>query len=699
MTPVLAPTTTSREITPGSLNSLRVTAYPYKAESVDLDDLIMSVEISDQAERCAVEVRIELSNIDDVAKILAPGTWITVQGKSPTTNDWVWITPYLYVWERGVSDARKGICEIVALDSVSFLQRQGQQSYLFRKTKKKARGWLASDIASAILRDLGIPASVSKTSYLINWFMLQDVTPYEAIIKALSRDKQITGRSYRMRAGRSGKDPNLGIINPEVVYVEPVTTQDYTWELDNDTTIISAGRTESLEDVATEYVGVVLNKDGKELKRVKVRGNGADRYGTLRRFEVLPKGTKPADAKKAALTELYKMRDLKREAKIQALGITTLRAADMVRINEPGTGLDGYYWVSSITHKITATGHTMDVDLSYTSIFPEADVDESEYTPGKGKAAGSGAKGEQAAAWAATQAGVPYVYGGTSPAGSASPGLDCSGLTMLAWKSVGVSIPRVTFAQATIGEKITSLDAAAPGDLVFWNGDGGRDLGHVAIYSGDGKAWSAPYTGTVVQQVTVDRGKVQRIIRPVPLDRQGAGSGSTGSSQVAAVGEEWQYAAGQLSDGGATAGSGDAGGLKSALTKRGCPTDIASLADVFVSAGDAAGIDPIFLAAVMCIESADGKYGPARSSKNIMGLYGGPSKKSYPSYSACINDACSQNFLSGPTYRGRDTIDAIGAKWAPPGAQNDGGGNANWPRDVKAAYRALGGGNPDAKVK
>lgn len=707
MSPLITPATTSRQIVPGSISALRVTAYPYQSAAIDLDDVVISVEISDQADKCAVEARIDLANVDGVAKLITPGTWLTIQGKSPISNDWIWIAPYMYVWERGVTDARQGVSQVVALDPVSFLQRQGQQSYFFRRTKKRKAGWRASDIANAILRDLGVPSNVSTTPFRINWFLLQDVTPYEAIVKALTRDKQMTGVSYRMRAGRAAKQPQGGIIDPEVVFVEPVTTQDHTWELTDDTTIISASRTESLEGLATEYIGVVLNKDGKELKRVKVTGNGTARYGTLRRFEVLPKGTKAGDARKAARNELFKMRDLKREATIQSLGITTLRASDMVRIEDGGTGLSGFYWVSSITHKIAANGHTMDVDLSYTSVFPEVEVDESEYSPSKTSTGGaSGAKGEQAVAWAATQAGVPYVYGGTQPKTATSRGgLDCSSLTMLAWRSVGVNIPRVTYSQATIGEQVRSLDDAAPGDLVFWNGDGGRDLGHVAIYSGGGKAWSAPYTGTVVQEITLNRGKIQRIVRPIPLSQQGEGSGgSTGGSsdKVAAVGEEWQYASGQFSGGGQSGGAGSGAGaddLKKRLKKRGAPDEIASLAETFVTVCEGAGVNPIFLAAVMCAETGNGRDSAARSSKNILGLFGGPGSKSYPSYEACIKDAVSPRFLRGPVYNGKDTISAIGAEWAKPGASNDGGGNAGWPRLVKSIFRDLGGGDPEQKVK
>ncbi|MEU9452687.1 NlpC/P60 family protein [Streptomyces sp. NPDC048277] len=102
------------------------------------------------------------------------------------------------------------------------------------------------------------------------------------------------------------------------------------------------------------------------------------------------------------------------------------------------------------------------------------------------------ATGRAAAAFAAakTRLGSPYVFGDTGPST-----FDCSGLTSWAYAQAGVSIPRTSESQATIGTKIYSTSDLQVGDLVFFF----NDLHHVGLYAGNGQILHAPRTGTVVR--------------------------------------------------------------------------------------------------------------------------------------------------------------------------------------------------------
>ena len=93
---------------------------------------------------------------------------------------------------------------------------------------------------------------------------------------------------------------------------------------------------------------------------------------------------------------------------------------------------------------------------------------------------------------AAKYLGVPYVYGGTSPAG-----FDCSGLIYYAAKEAGISLPRTSQAQSTLGSYVSVSDLQA-GDLVFWGSVG--NAYHVGVYIGNGQYIHAPEPG---QNVTV----------------------------------------------------------------------------------------------------------------------------------------------------------------------------------------------------
>lgn len=84
--------------------------------------------------------------------------------------------------------------------------------------------------------------------------------------------------------------------------------------------------------------------------------------------------------------------------------------------------------------------------------------------------------------------GVPYRWGGISPAG-----FDCSGLVAYAYGRLGVSLPHSASAQYGLGFQVP-VARLQPGDLVFFSG-----LGHVGIAMGHGRYIHAPQTGERVE--------------------------------------------------------------------------------------------------------------------------------------------------------------------------------------------------------
>jgi cell wall-associated NlpC family hydrolase len=99
--------------------------------------------------------------------------------------------------------------------------------------------------------------------------------------------------------------------------------------------------------------------------------------------------------------------------------------------------------------------------------------------------------GARAAATALRAVGVPYRWGGSSPAG----GFDCSGLVYWAYGRLGIALPHSSYALYGLGRRV-SQSRMRPGDLLFFSG-----LGHVGIYIGRGRMVHAPHSGTRVQVV------------------------------------------------------------------------------------------------------------------------------------------------------------------------------------------------------
>jgi cell wall-associated NlpC family hydrolase len=101
-----------------------------------------------------------------------------------------------------------------------------------------------------------------------------------------------------------------------------------------------------------------------------------------------------------------------------------------------------------------------------------------------------------AVAYAESQIGTPYVWGGTSP----KTGFDCSGLVVWAYGLAGVVVPRVANDQWQ-HEPHVAMGQLVPGDLVFFGS--GDDADHVGIYVGGGAMVDAPYTGADVRIDTI----------------------------------------------------------------------------------------------------------------------------------------------------------------------------------------------------
>jgi peptidoglycan DL-endopeptidase CwlO len=112
--------------------------------------------------------------------------------------------------------------------------------------------------------------------------------------------------------------------------------------------------------------------------------------------------------------------------------------------------------------------------------------------PGLPVPRGTSDEAKAAIEFARQQLGEPYVWAAAGP-----DAWDCSGLTMMAWRKGGISLPHYSAAQYQQTKHITAGDLKA-GDLVFW-GTSPNTIHHVALYIGNGQIIQAPHTGDVVK--------------------------------------------------------------------------------------------------------------------------------------------------------------------------------------------------------
>ena len=110
----------------------------------------------------------------------------------------------------------------------------------------------------------------------------------------------------------------------------------------------------------------------------------------------------------------------------------------------------------------------------------------------------------QAVDFAMAQVGDAYVYGAAG-----SDAWDCSGLTMAAWGSAGVSLPHSSSSQYYSGTHV-STSALQPGDLVFYY----SPISHVAMYIGNGQVVQAANPSAGVNVAPVNSMPITGATRP-----------------------------------------------------------------------------------------------------------------------------------------------------------------------------------------
>lgn len=125
---------------------------------------------------------------------------------------------------------------------------------------------------------------------------------------------------------------------------------------------------------------------------------------------------------------------------------------------------------------------------------------------------GDGTPGSNAVASALQELGTPYSWGGGGIGGpgvgfgpgSSTVGFDCSSLVQYAYyQATGITLPRVTDAQAASLPKVPVGSKLRAGDLLFFRspGDPPGTYHHVGIYDGQGGMVHAPRTGKTVEVV------------------------------------------------------------------------------------------------------------------------------------------------------------------------------------------------------
>lgn len=102
--------------------------------------------------------------------------------------------------------------------------------------------------------------------------------------------------------------------------------------------------------------------------------------------------------------------------------------------------------------------------------------------------------------------GMPYLWGGTTPAifdttgKYLSGGFDCSGFVQYIYKNFDINLPRTTMEQVNEGTSI-NMNSLETGDLVFFKTNPAvpSEISHVGIYIGNNKFMHSPKDNDVIK--------------------------------------------------------------------------------------------------------------------------------------------------------------------------------------------------------
>lgn len=205
--------------------------------------------------------------------------------------------------------------------------------------------------------------------------------------------------------------------------------------------------------------------------------------------EKQPEEKKPEEVKEEKViktayvsTESLKVR---KEANTSSDVIDSLKQNDKVSILEE---LDGWYkikisgeigYVSSKYISDTKVPETTSRGTNTQRVENVTEIQQE--TKNENVAASTGTSGDAVVAYAKQYLGYKYVSGGAAP----STGFDCSGFTSYVYKNFGVKLNRTSRDQIKNGVAVDRSNLQ-PGDIVVFNGESNKTIGHVGIYIGGG---------------------------------------------------------------------------------------------------------------------------------------------------------------------------------------------------------------------
>lgn len=274
---------------------------------------------------------------------------------------------YRELWRMRVKkpavDLPSGAITCDLLDDLAFLQLS-KDDFVYHTDRAHPHGWAVHQLVAAICKRYGVRVgSVPRSSLRIKRFSRLGVSPLDAVVAALRKLREHTGKKLVLRYERGR------------LIVEPLRRSRELLVMSR--TIIGAAysRTAYVEGFATVVTAKGTAKKGKG-KRAKLRVRveskaGRRQYGTVHQL-VDSSGDTRAEVRTTAKRRLAKVKDPSEELTITHSGIPTLKRGQAIRVEVDEVGLRQVVFVKEVRHQVTGRDYQMSVTLRFDDPFVDA---------------------------------------------------------------------------------------------------------------------------------------------------------------------------------------------------------------------------------------------------------------------------------------------------------------------------------------
>jgi len=255
--------------------------------------------------------------------------------------------------------AQNGDATVVAHDENVYLTKNVDT----RKFVKMTAGAIVKEVAKAYEVPTG---TIANTGYIIPRLILKNMTLWDMIVTALTETRAQTGRKFYAYS-RGGS-----------LYLREKKDDIVRWMLEDGVNIITASRSQSIEEMRTSVKAIGGDNEDKPVISVAKNVALAKQYGLMQHVESADSRLTKSAIEQLAKERLKELGKITEDVSVEALGITEVVAGSAVYAFESMTRLVGGFYVNADTHTFENGNHRMNVTLSKTDDLPKLAYEDTE---------------------------------------------------------------------------------------------------------------------------------------------------------------------------------------------------------------------------------------------------------------------------------------------------------------------------------